>query len=333
MARNKIGGAERHFEKGVLVIALLFLGYMFVTYLVVGPSEEGGVTAGDLVDDTKEMADDLSRRLKTDVWPEVQDTVDFAEPAEMKNVYVVVQPIVQRVTIETPGESGQTQTATLHHYDLPKVLRPEKLMVAEGRARAVVELEEDDRNNMAGRLERIRSQGKSGGKREDVIYVTVAAEFDLAAQWEEFAQGDLPPAKRLPPDRAGEVYFTSVDVQRQELQNNGSFSEWQDISLPESLVMHDPLPEKLSDENKQVLVQLQQVVKSDQTQMDVLQPLFYEIVEGSGRWEPPKLPFIKQREKEEREAELGQGREARQQNRYTSTTQTRSSLGISTLLA
>ena len=50
-------------------------------------------------------------------------------------------------------------------------------------------------------------------------------------------------------------------------------------------------------------------------QMDVLQPLFYEIVEGSGKWEPPKLPFIKQREKEERAAELGQGRGVRQPER------------------
>jgi hypothetical protein len=141
----------------------------------------------------------------------------------------------------------------------------------------------------------------------DIDLVTVAGEFDVAGLYERFEEsfmGDGVPPELRDPCLARPV-FAAVQLERQELLEDGSWSDWQSV------------PRTRIDNRKRMFTIIEDVENlppggmkvrllqfdHPEVRMDLLQPQAYQIASANEEWFPPALhdKFVKQREKDKLE--------------------------------
>jgi len=127
----------------------------------------------------------------------------------------------------------------------------------------------------------------------DIDLVTVEAKFDVAQLYKTFQESfvgyDVPEQWRDP--CLAVPVFAAVQLQRQELLDDGSWSDWQNV--PRSQIDHRKRMFEIVEEVENlppggVKVRLLQFNEPD-VRMDLLQPQAYQIASANQEWFPPSL--------------------------------------------
>lgn len=154
----------------------------------------------------------------------------------------------------------------------------------------------------------------------DIDLVSVEAKFDYPALRDRFYEsfaGDSVPEQWRDPCLA-EPIFAAVHLQRQELLNDGGWSDWQDV--PRTRIDHRKRMFEIIEDVEAlppggVKVRLLQFNDPD-VRIDLLQPQPYQIASAKEAWFPPSLhrKFLQEQKKQELE-EKRKAREAEKEER------------------
>ncbi len=193
-------------------------------------------------------------------------------------------------------------------YTLPVIGKVSSVTVEHVRAVAYVPTEEINEQNAYETAEH---------EPNDVDLVTVEAKFDAAGLYDKFHRkfvSEVENEEWIDPCLA-EPVFAAVQLQRQEMLNDGSWSFWQD--LPRSKVEHYRDMFEIIEEVDElplggIKVRLLQFDTHD-VRTNLLQPKAYQIASAEEEWFPPSLHkgFLEQLKKEKMEEK----REAREAER------------------
>lgn len=125
-------------------------------------------------------------------------------------------------------------------------------------------------------------------------WVSVAVYFDKLAQAAEMEKARYASYRR-------KVYVAGVDMQRQEVQANGEYSEWQDVPRCKA-ALDLKIPDPLFDERSSTLTNKGDIERAygqvRSMQQAILQPPFYNVEVGD-IWDLPPLPGWEETEAEE----------------------------------
>jgi len=151
----------------------------------------------------------------------------------------------------------------------------------------------------------------------DLDFVTVEGKFDVGALYQEFHKcfaGEEVEEQMRDPCLAVPI-FAAVELQRQELKDDGTWSDWQTVPRPKIDHRRETFEiiEDVRDLPPGGITVRRHQFNDIQTLIDLLQPRAYQIASANEEWFPPSLHRrFKQLQKEE---EMVARREAREQAR------------------
>ncbi|HUW81841.1 MAG TPA: hypothetical protein VMZ31_03460 [Phycisphaerae bacterium] len=314
MAKKTFSPVEQHVEKAVLGVAALILVMVAALFLVstpntvvVGGQERG---PGDVGLALKAEADNLRRRLQT-AQAEAESVPDFrgnlltARERGPLGMVSGIPPQLRLVTgfgAEVPDvadiedQGGKIGLAEVIACS-PPAARTGKLLGVPVKP-AVLTLEAGGRSGFQGQddalAERERQLRMELGQiiAEDMYWVCVANRFDLAAQREAMRQRGYDSGRT-------DIMVTRFHLQRQQLQPDGMWSDWQDVEAYQSVVLPQPPDVAIGPDDKLPSYQweLVRAYKDiiQQYQPTILHPQFEVEFHAGDQPEPPELPGLKER--------------------------------------
>ena len=313
---------EEHVEKIVLVIVGLVCALLLITRVILSPNT---VSYGDrnfspsTIDNyVNEKAKDLGQRLNSPpdqpapYKPKVDEYLALLD-SSINDIDTTLWPVV-------PYELG-AEKAVAGIYRLPDIGEVNDVQVDHIRAAAYVPISEVTLQN---------PYDKAGNEPNDLDLVTVSAKFDVPKLYDKFKERFVEYVEPQYADPClAKPVFAAVNLQRQELNSDGTWSDWQDVPrtkidqyqktfrIVENI---DNLPpgglkvQMLQYDNKMM-------------QIDLLQPQAYQIASADEEWFPPELHRkfkdlqrqealeekrqAKDKEKEDREKQLDDRRSRR----------------------
>jgi uncharacterized membrane protein YgcG len=325
---------EEHVEKMVLAIVGLICLWLLITRVLISPNyieyDDKKFGPGDIDNHISKQAEVLGERLnrKPEPKPPYKPNVDkFIAKVDSAisdidvSLYPPVPPYLKDIDVR--GE-----------YRIPLIGKVNEPAVEHIRAVAYVPVEEINEENIYG-------QGES--EPNDIDFVSVEAKFDVAGLYdrfyESFAGENLRDEWRDP--CLAVPIFAAVQLQRQQLLSDGSWSDWQVV--PRTKIDHRDKMFGVIEELKDLppggmKVRLLQFSDPGVT-MDLLQPEAYMIASAKEEWFPPSLhkEYVEQQreidaqekrvakaaERQERKRE----RESERSDRRSRTTTTRGAAG------
>jgi len=317
MSSRWLNMLEAHVEKGVLGATAVILLVMLYAYLVRSPNRiaYGNRELGprELIEELRRDADGLQAAVRgaTAEEPKVEQFSDKLKAQHAQGIFAAgAGPELRRELplattlgrqIVVPGLEEAEEPAGSVALVTP--LRPSPPKLRTGRSLAIREQVRVSGAEPAAPA--AAAAATQAPKPEEVTWVSVAAYFDKEAQYKEMIRAGYASYR-------AKAYVVGVDVQRQEMQSDGQFSEWVDVK-PGKAAPALNLPPPVFDEdtgelvNKDELRQAFAVVK--EAQPVLMQPPFYT-VEGGDFWDTPPLAGFEEEEEEEEE-EPEQQREGR----------------------
>ena len=317
---------EEHVEKIILVIVGIVCALLLITRVILSPNmvsyDDRNFSPSSIDNYVYEQAQLLRQRLN--------DPPDQMEPYEprageflakldssINNIDMTLWPVVPYEPGDDAGVAGI--------YTLPRIGEVNDVAVEHIRAVAYVPIESVTEQN---------PYDKAGNEPNDIDLVTVEAKFDIEQLYDKFNESMYEDIEEEWADPClARPIFASVQLQRQELNNEGTWSDWQVVprqkidqymklfSISENI---DELP------LGGLKVQMAQF-DIKQRQIDLLQPQTYQIASAREEWFPPTLHRkytvlqrketqedkrqAKETEREEREKELGDKRGRRADSR------------------
>lgn len=302
MKKGSINFFELHVEKFVLGACGLFaLAFMWM-YLINSPNrvEYNGqlVGPGDLDEAMVQHAASLEsavRNAKAEpvTIPEYSRLLVsshaagiLGKPEAGPAVAATLPPAVPFGTPITIPGAAEEQVADI---EVVTPLRPETPAVRTGLSMAVRR-----QVNLAATEAADEPPTTAEEKPVETPWVSVAAWFDIQAQTSEMT------ARNYEPYRAS-VLFCGLDVQRQEQQADGEWSEWKDVTGSKATPKLD-VPEPIFDPDSGVIVNSAEIAEAyrqvQAMQAALAQPEFYT-VEGGDEWAPPPLEGLEVEEESE----------------------------------
>ncbi|MHC4595647.1 MAG: hypothetical protein ACYS19_11985 [Planctomycetota bacterium] len=293
---------EEHVEKIILVIVGLVCVWLLITRVLFSPNmvnyDNGKFSPGAIDDYVYEQAELLRQKLN--------DPPEELEPYEARfgEFLALVDSAISDIDVNLwpprPYVSSMVATPTERaiEYVLPRI--PEVNDVAVEHIRAVAYLPTQE----------ITEQflyDKASNEPNDLDFVTVEAKVDTAELYNRFFEsfaGYAVKEQYRDPCLARPI-FSAVHLQRQELNGDGSWSDWQDV--PRTRIDHNRrLFEIIEDAKDLPPGGLKvRILRFDdwQAQTDLLQPQPYQIGSPKEEWFPPLLhkKFVVLRTSEERE--------------------------------
>jgi len=302
---KKIGSfCENHVEKIVLVIVSLVCVWLFFTRVTFSPNVvsvgDKTFSPGQIDDYVKEKADELQQRLAGGSGPGAAEkpyTPRLTGPiGPNEPVNVLGRPLPRGfaglfdsplgfldldAVPPQPSRGGGAQF--LAKYTLPQVGGVTSVAANHIRAAAWVPLQE---------VTPEATYDKSEVEPNDIDLVTIEAQFDVVALYRQFhahfAGEEVVKDEWRDPCLADPI-FAAVQLQRQELLAEGTWSSWQEV--PRTRV--DPYQELFQSLDRVedlppggVEVRLMQFDRKDIT-MQLLQPEAYQIASAEEEWFPP----------------------------------------------
>jgi len=319
MAKKTFSPVEQHVEKAVLGVAALILLVVAAFFLVstpntvvVGGQDRGPGEVGQAL---KTEADNLRRRLQTaqadvEAVPDFRGNLLTAREGGPLGMVSGIAPQLRLVTgfgAEVPDiadiedQGGKITLAAVLACD-PPAARAGKLLGVPVKP-AILALEAgigpDLRAQDDALAERERELRLQLGQiiAEDMYWACVATKFDLEAQREAMKQRGYDSGRT-------DIMVTRFQVQRQQLQPDGTWSDWRDVDTYQSVVLPQPPDVAIGADDKLPLYQweLVRAYKDviQEYQSTILHPQFEAEIHAGEQPEPPELPGLK-----ERLAELG----------------------------
>jgi len=317
---------EEHVEKIILVIVGLVCAFLLITRVILSPNmvsyDDENFSPSTIDNYVYGQAQRLKQRLN--------DPPDQLEPykprageflalldSSVNNVDTTLWPVV-------PYELG-TDARAAGIYNLPRIGEVNDVAVEHIRTVAYVPIDPITEEN---------PYDKAGNEPNDIDLVTVEAKIDMSELYDKFNESFIEDVEDEWADPCLAMpIFAAVQLQRQELNSDGIWSDWQIVprqkidqyrklfAITENI---DELPpgglkvQMLQFDNKYI-------------QIDLLQPQAYQIASAKEEWFPPVLHRkymdllrketleekreAKEAEREKREQELGEKRSRRADSR------------------
>jgi len=275
---------EEHIEKIILVIVGLICAFLLITRVILSPNmvswDDRNFSPSSIDNYVYEQAQLLRQRLNNppeQMEPYKPKAVEFLAllDSSINNVDTTLWPVV-------PYEIG-AEAGVAGIYTLPRIGEVNDVAVEHIRAVAYVPIEPVTEDN---------PYDKAGNEPNDIDIVTVEAKFDIQQLYDKFNESmyeDI--EEELADPCLAKPIFASVQLQRQELNNDGTWSDWQIVprqkidqygklfSITENI---DELPVG------GLKVQMAQF-DIKQRQIDLLQPQAYQMASAREEWFPPVL--------------------------------------------
>ncbi len=304
MSRKDINFFEKHVEKMVLVVVGIVCIWVFFTRFLFSPHyvkyDNAKFGSGEIDSYIGKQVQDLEDRLARKPEPKQ------AYKSQLDDYLALVNSAITGVdvSLSLPQPSSK-KTSVKRAYNLPQIGPVSDVGVEHIRAVAYVPTEIVNEEN---------AYAASGSEFNDIDLVTVEAKFDVAELYQSFNAGfageDVRPEWRDP--CLAKPVFAMVELQRQELLEDGSWSQWQ--TVPRTMIDHRrklfEIIEDVADlPEGGVKVRMLQFDDSD-VQADLLQPESYRIASSKHEWFPPSLhkSFVRYRQN----IEIQEKRQARE---------------------
>jgi len=285
---------EEHVEKMVLAVAGLVCIWLLITRVVISPNviEYGNDKFGPGEIDTyiarqaELLRSKLERRAepKQVYEPQVDDFVALVDSA-IRNIDVSLSlPVPPHISREISDD---------REYRIPLIGQVSDVEVEHIRAVAYVPTEKIHEENVYEQAEH---------EPNDIDFVSVEAKFDVAGLYKSFHESFA--GENVPQDwrdrRLATPIFAAVQLQRQQLLADGSWSNWQIV--PRTRIDHRKrlfeVVEKVEELPRGGMkVRLLQF-GDPEIQRELLQPGAYRIASAKEDWLPPSLhkKFVKAQE-------------------------------------
>ena len=294
---------EEHVEKIVLAVVGLVCIWLFITRVLISPDyieyDNSKFGSGAIDDYISKQAAVLENKLnrtaetKQPYKPRVGDFVALFDSAisGIDISFSLPQPIISSKSISDNRV-----------YRIP--LLGEVNDVSVGHIRTVVYVPN-------GEVDEKNVYGPDNSKPNDVDFVTVEAKFDVSGLYKRFNEsfaGEHVQQEWRDPCLASPI-FAAVQLQRQQLLSDGSWSDWQ--TVPRTKIDHRKrMFEVIEDVNDLPAggIKVRQIQFDDTgVRIDLLQPEAYQIASAKEEWFPPSLH--KKYEEYQREIEVSERRE------------------------
>ncbi len=325
---SKKGGNffEEHIDKVILVIVGALCLWILLTRVVISPNvvsyDNRKFSSGDI--DRYISGQIASLEDKLDRKPEPKKPYEPNVGRYTELVDSAIRDIDVSFYLPQPGISSSLINDK-RFYDLPSIGGANEVSVEYMRAVAYVPTEEISEENF---------YSENNSEPNDIDFVTVEAEFDITELYDSFYSsfaGEEVKREWRDPCLA-EPIFAAVQLQRQQLLADGSWSDWEIVprtkidfrkEMFEVVETVDKLP---AGGMKVRLLQFDNV----QVMIDVLQPEMYQIASEEAEWFPPSLhkKFLEisenieaQEKRDARAAEKKEREQLRESRRKTTTTQ------------
>lgn len=306
MPAKKISPVEQHVEKAVLGLAGVLLLYCLIASLIgsAGTVQVGTepVKPAQVFPRVKELAAELDRRVQQQGAVKLKEEQAENSPSNANGVttqpettfattlpaIVGVGDEIDRIRGHDKLEKDMPSDTNRQRYDVPKVVQPTRVAAYTGRSTLQI----------SGRDLPVAANVETGfagaGNQADVSWVTVAAEVDIAQQKSLLEY--LP--ERL--KKLKEPYFLRVDLERAKVDEQGKLGSWETVHhavvgtgesmplKPDSLTVSG-----LADVEKI----LSQILQSDRSQIEALNPPFPPVIAGT-KWEEPRVQGERSRTEE-----------------------------------
>jgi hypothetical protein len=275
---------EEHVEKIILVIVGIFCAVFLITRVILSPNKvsyDGRNFGPSAIDDyVYEQAQLLRQKLNQPpdqlepYKPRVNEFLALLD-SSISKIDTSLWPVVPYELGADAGVAGV--------YNLPRIGEVNDVAIEHIRAVAYVPIEPITEEN---------PYDKAGNEPNDIDFVTVEANFDVKQLYDKFHESFIEDVEKEWADPClARPIFAAVQLQRQELNDDGTWSDWQDVprakidqhsklfTITENI---DELPpgglkvEMLQFDNKQI-------------QIDLLQPEAYHIASAKEEWFPPVL--------------------------------------------
>lgn len=304
---------EEHIEKIILVIVGLVCVWLLITRVLFSPnvvSFDNQKFSPSAIDDYVYQQAELLRQ-KLDDPPQPLEPYEARFDEFLALVDSAISDVDVSLWLPRPyfSSTGTTITERAGEYKLPRIGDINDVAAEYIRAAAYLPTEEITPQNL---------YDKAAHEANDLNFVTVEGKFDVAKLYdrffESFAGYDV--KKQLRDPCLARPIFAAVHLQRQELNGDGSWSDWQNV--PRTRIDHNRKLFEIIEDAKDLPpggLKVQTLRFDDwQVQTELLQPEAYQIASPKEDWFPPSLhkKFAVLRTSEERE-EKRDAREEQQQ--------------------
>jgi len=287
---KKIGSFfEEHIEKIVLGLVGLVCIWLFKTLVLFSPNtvpyEKKQFSPSEIDPYIRTLAQKKEFELKQPATlaqaAEHQDNSQVARFLAMMDCSI--RDVNTNLSLPLPYNSS-TALAGRAPYKLPEIGDVTGVAVGHIRAAAYVPVM---------LITPQKAYDKNNSEPNDIDLVTVEGKFNIATLYEEFRRsftGADVPIEWRDPCLANPV-FAAVQLQRQELLQDGSWSDWQVVPrarIDSRKQMFEAIQDTENLPPGGVKVQLLQFDNPD-VRMDLLQPMAYQIASADVEWFPPSL--------------------------------------------
>jgi len=274
---------EEHVEKIILVIVGIFCAIVLITRVILSPNtvswDNRNFSPSAIDSYVYEKAQNLRQKLN-----EPPDQLEPYKPkageflalldSSINNVDTTLWPVV-------PYELGAGADAA-GIYSLPRIGEVNDVAVEHIRAVAYVPIDKVTPEN---------PYDKAGNEPNDIDLVTVEAKFDIEPLYDSFDESFLDVEEQHADPCLARPIFAAVNLQRQELNSDGTWSDWQNIPRTK-IDQYQKLFQIIEDIQDLPPGGLKvQMLQFDykQVQIDLLQPQAYQIASAKEEWFPPVL--------------------------------------------
>ena len=313
----KIGSfLEENVEKMVLVIVGLVCVWLLITRVIFSPNEvaygDGKYSPGSVDDQVYEEAVLLRDKINTpptDPEPYQSKLSDFVDllDSSISDIDVNLWPQVPYALDGVISGTGGGQ------YRLPRIGEVNDVAVEHIRAVAYVP-------TVAVTAE--SPYDKAPHEPNDIDLVTVEAKFDIEGLFERFRHSFVDDVDERSADPClAKPIFAAVQLQRQELVEDGSWSDWQVV--PRSKIDHYGKLFEIGEDASGLPAGRLKVWKlqfdDPQLQIDLLQPEAYQIASAKEEWYPPLIhrKFLDMQRREDSEERRKEREEEQKSNEST----------------
>lgn len=275
---------EEHIEKVVLGVVGLVCIWLLLTRVLFSPN----VVAYDQKEFTPSEIDPYIKAQTDAIKLKLEQPAKAESPYEPRvdDFLAMMDSAIDVDASLYPPLPSHTSMAVVANrkYEMPRIGEVTDVVVEHLRAAAYVPTAPITPQN---------TYDKSITEPNDIDLVTVEAKFDVAALYRElrrcYASEDVPIEWRDP--CLANPVFAAVQLQRQELLEDGRWSDWQ--SVPRAKIDHRKRMFEIVEAEQNlppggIKVQLLQFDNPD-VRVDLLQPTAYQIASANVEWFPPSL--------------------------------------------
>ncbi|MBC8469901.1 MAG: hypothetical protein H8D56_10555 [Planctomycetes bacterium] len=300
---------EAHVEKIVLMIVGLVCIWLMITRVIFSPNQvsygDGKYSPAAIDEQVFEEAKLLRDKVNTP--PEGPELYKSKLTEFLALLDSSINDIDVSIWPQMPYVVDETLRGTGGKYRLPRIGPVTEVAIEHIRAAAYVPTDVITPENQ---------YDKAANEPNDIDLITVEAKFDIAGLYERFKQCFVDDVEKQYSDPClAEPIFAAVQLQRQELGKDGSWSSWR--SIPRTKIDHyGELFEIVEDAGSLPPGRLK-VTKLQfddwQLQTDLLQPEAYSMASAKEEWYPPLIhrKFLDIQKKEDAE-EARKAREGQQ---------------------